>query len=120
MTDFRKLDPRDWLIGAWQSDRDRTLKEWLYGPKKREELQQILERDLGKLIRRFTASQSSSQFDDQITRTKYRVLWHNADSIFIVHGPKTNETGEIIRFLSPDTFWVHCGRNIEYFQRAGT
>jgi hypothetical protein len=112
-------DASSWLPGTWRSEKDRSLKEWLFAEGKAEALRAILERDLGKLVHHFGRAQyeTYSPFENRWFRGRYRVAWSNKESVFIVTGPKRQEEGQLIRFLGPNLYWVHAGKNIEYFAR---
>jgi hypothetical protein len=112
-------DASSWLLGTWRSDKERSLQEWLFAEGKAEAMKPILERDLGKLVHHFsrTLYETYSPFEDRWFRGRYRVVWSNEEAVFIVTGPKRQEEGQLIRFLGPDLYWVHAGKNIEYFAR---
>ncbi len=112
-------DPSSWLLGTWRSEKSRSLEEWLFAEGSKEAMRAILERDLGKLVHHFSRVQCEtySPFEDRWFRGRYRVAWSNKEAVFIVTGPKRQEEGQLIRFLGPDLYWVHAGRNIEYFAR---
>jgi len=113
-------DPAVWLLGTWRSDKGRTLKEWLYAPRTKKAMRAFLERDLGKLIHRFTAKRSYtySWFEDKWFRSSYEVRWKNSESLFLVGStPGEEEQGLHLHFISPDCYWMHAGKNIEYFSR---
>lgn len=76
-----------------------------------------MEQRLGKFKRRFTAKRAFSIIQDANSSQSYRVLWQNRESIFLVHGPKDQEQGEMIHFINPDLFRVEIG---EHFKRVGT
>ena len=95
------------------------MREWLFAEGKAEAMRPILERDLGKLVHHFsrTLYETYSPFENKWFRGRYRVAWSNKEAVFIVTGPKQSEEGQLIRFLGPNLYWVHAGKNIEYFAR---
>ena len=112
MADFSH--PSDWLIGTWQSDKEATLAAWSNRSSK---FLSFMESRLGKFQRRFTAKRAFAIMQESTSSQGYRILWQNQESIFLVHGPKGQEHGEIIHFLSPNRFRVEIG---EHFKRVGT
>ncbi len=112
-------DASSWLLGTWRSEKERSLKEWLFAEGKAEAMRLILERDLGKLVHHFTRTlyETYSPFESKWFRGRYRVAWSNKESVFIVTGTKRAEEGQLIRFVDPNLYWVHAGKNIEYFVR---
>ena len=106
--------PSEWLIGTWQSDKEATLAAWSNRSPK---FLSFMEKRLGKFRRRFTTKRAFSIMQDETSSQSYRVLWQNKESIFLVHGRKDQERGEIIHFVSPDLFRVEIG---EFFKRVGT
>ena len=119
MTEPPSEDAPSWLLGTWRSDKERSLKEWLYAEGKAEAMRPLLARDLGKLIHHFTRTlyETYSPFEGKWFRGRYRVAWSNKESVFIVTGPKNAEEGQLIRFVDASLYWVHAGKNIEYFCR---
>ena len=111
--------PAAWLVGAWRSDKAKTLEGWLYASEQPKAMREFLERDLGKLIHRFARKHSYtySPSEGRWFRSTYRVLWQNEEAAFVVSGPKSREQGVLLRFVSRDLYWMHAGKNIEYFQR---
>lgn len=106
--------PSEWLIGTWQSDKEATMAAWSNRSPK---FLSLMEQRLGKFRRRFTAKRAFSIMQEGTLSQSYRVLWQNRESIFLVHGRKDQERGEIIYFISPDLFHVEIG---EFFKRVGT
>ena len=109
--------PTQWLIGTWRSDRERTIREWRSCPPGSKQFQELLLRDLGKLTVRYTERRTQSSVDARGRWTTYRVVWHSAASAFIVYGPKRQESGLLVNFVSPTEYWVHAGRYVEYFTK---
>jgi hypothetical protein len=110
--------PRDWLMGTWQSDREKTIAAWGNHPPGSPPFQAILLRELGELVIRYTAKRRNSGVAGENNWTSYRVLWASNDSLFLVYGPKRKESGQSIHFVSPIEYWVHAGRYIEYFTKV--
>lgn len=112
-------DASSWLLGTWRSDKERSLKEWLFAEGKAEAMRSILERDLGNLVHHFSRAlyETYSPFENRWFRGRYRVAWSNKEAVFIVTGPKNQEQGQLINFVAPDLYWVHAGKNVEYFSR---
>ena len=108
------LRPNEWLVGTWQSDKEATLAAWSDRSPK---FLSLMEERLGEFRRRFTAKHAFAIIHGTTSSQSYRVLWQNKESIFLVHGPKNHEEGELIHFIHPDLFCVAIG---EYFKRVGT
>jgi len=114
-------NPRTWLIGTWRSNKARTLAEYRWPQKNKAKLQRLMRRILGKLMFRYTAKRLFWKCDERKWSAPgtYRVIWSNADSVFVVSGQEEEE-GQLIRFTSPRGYWVSVGRgNVEYFKKLG-
>jgi hypothetical protein len=106
--------PSAWLIGRWRSNKKKSLEGWLYPVKKRRKVQALFRRILGKLTFRFTKKAVTSWFEGDKDVEVYRVVWQNDSCCY---GRGTKQHGQLINFTSPNEFWVHAGKNIEYFSR---
>ncbi|NUS60852.1 MAG: hypothetical protein HOQ01_07890 [Lysobacter sp.] len=67
---------------------------------------------------RFTDDTRIRAYEGSLVREPYRVVWENDEDLFLVMGDKTHERGRLIRFVSPDVFWIHQGPWVEYFSRV--
>jgi hypothetical protein len=82
-------------------------------------MQRFLQESLGKLKIRYSRGRCYTEFEGQKTAGPYRVAWENEDSILLVFLEENGgESGHLIHFLSENEYWVHAGRNIEYFRRS--
>lgn len=114
-----KGSPSAWLVGTWKSDKDATVAAWGETPPGSIGFQTFLIEGLGKLIQRYTAKRSYAEYEGNGSSTPYRVLWENSDTLLLVYGTKKDERGMHLTFASPDQYWVHAGRYIEFFARQG-
>jgi hypothetical protein len=112
-----KGSPSTWLLGTWKSDKEATVAAWGENPPGSKNFQAFLLEGLGKLTQRYTVRRSYAKYEDNESSSPYRVLWENKDSLLLVYGTKKDERGIHITFASPDQYWVHVGRYIEYFTR---
>jgi hypothetical protein len=82
-------------------------------------MQRLLQRSLGKFKIRYARGRCYTEFEGQKNAGRYRVVWENTDSVFVVFPEQSGrESGQLIRFLSENEYWVNAGRNIEYFRRV--
>lgn len=117
MNRTRRAGPRQWLIGAWRSDRERTIREWGAHPPGSKQFQELLLRSLGTLTVRWTERRTISLVEGRGSWTSYRIVWHSQSSAFVAYGPKRRESGLLLNFVSPTEYWVHGGRYVEYFAK---
>lgn len=113
-----QASPSSWLIGRWQSDRERTLREWGDSPPGSADFQRLIQRDLGKLFITYDGHASTTAFEETSTSSPYQVLWHSKDSVFLVTGSGEEAFGTLLHFQSPTVYWVHTGRFIEFFSKV--
>ena len=109
--------PSRWLIGTWKSDKAATVAAWGTHPPGSPEFQRSLHDRLGTLVNKYTAKRSTSTTPEWESTVPYRVLWENADALFLVYGKKDEEHGLLVTFASPQQYWVHVGRYIEFFRK---
>lgn len=109
--------PSNWLIGTWRSDKELTVAGWKGYPPASPAFQKILLRELGKLTFEYTAQRVTSLYEGVSVAASYRVVWESGESTFIVSGTKSNESGQLINFVTPSRYWVHVGRYVEYFTK---
>ncbi len=109
--------PSQWLIGTWQSDKAATVAAWGSYPPGSPEFQRMLDEGLGILINGYTAKRSTSRTAQWESTVPYRVLWENSDSLLLVYGKRGKENGQLITFTSPEQYWVHVGRYVEFFRK---
>ena len=110
--------PVSWLVGRWQSDRERTIQAWGDFPPGSADFQKLMQRDLGRLFITYDGNQSTATLGDASTSSPYKVLWHSKDSVFLVSGSGVEESGQHIHFESPAVYWVHAGRFVELFSKV--
>jgi len=118
MTSANEGSPALWLLGAWRSDRERTVEAWGQHAPGSCDFQRVLLRDLGKLQVRYDGSMSVSNFDGQKTIAPYRIVWQTKDQAFVVLGRDEEESGQHLHFNSPMEYWVHVGRFVEFFRKV--
>jgi hypothetical protein len=92
MAKSRSTRPAKWLLGTWRSDKKRTLSELIGSAK----FKRIMRRELGRLRFRYRRRRVFCEFYEQRYTTPYRVLWENENSLFLISGPKEDESGQLI------------------------
>jgi len=105
------------LIGTWRSDKTRTLESWPRSSGTEKSISPSLEDCFGKLAVKYTKKLCHTSFEGNNTRGRYRAVWENDTSVFVVFENPSRETGMLITFDGPNVFWVHSGRSIEFFSR---
>jgi len=118
--------PSDWIVGTWRSDRDRMLASEPSGGDERafdDHAREDRSRDDRPVVARalevrFTDDTRIGAYEGSIVREPYRVVWENDEDLFLVMGADAHERGRLIRFVSPDVFWIHLGPWVEYFSRV--
>lgn len=114
------IDASKWLKGTWKSNRMKTLQGWVWPRGKNgKRFREVLEPQFGKLIHRYTPRRIYSRSDSvDFGHVSYRVVWSNADTVFLVAGRGDEEEGLLLHFVSQDEYWIHAGKGIEYFARV--
>src|SRR5262245_40436506 len=108
--------PSEWIVGTWRSDRDRMLSHEASGSADRTlDDRPVVRRDLEVS---FTDDTRIGAYEGSVVRKPYRVVGENDEDLFLVMGAQAHERGRLIRFVSPDVFWVHLGPWVEYFSRV--
>jgi hypothetical protein len=114
-----KLDSR--LIGAWKSDRARTLAEWTSKKKLSKEKAKILQSLFGKLELTFGRSKVISKLpaEDWLQSKFYKILGADSNSVAIVLYGKDSEPEIKHVHFEKNSFWISLGggRNREFFKR---
>jgi hypothetical protein len=114
----RKAKPADWLVGTWRSDKKRTIEAWGKYPPASAKFRRSFVPDLGKMTISYGAKVAKTKFYEVDESNPYRVIWQSRDTVFVVFGrAKADQSGQLIYFKTPDVYWVHCGRFIEYFSK---
>jgi len=109
---FAACDSR--LLGAWRSDRERTVAEWSF---KNEAIRALFERNFGRLLVRYTESLVYTEFDGDTTVCRYRIATIKAESVEIVCETEPDDEVRTLNFVSADVYWVSVGSNREFFRR---
>ena len=114
-----KRTPAAWLVGTWRSDKRRTVEGWGKYPPEPAAFRKLFVPDLGKMTVTYGRKRSHTKFRAVSYSGPYRVVWQSDDAAFVVRGDKKEgETGQLVNFKTPDLYWVHCGRFLEYFSRV--
>ena len=67
----------------------------------------------------YGAKRSRTKFGAVDETAGYRVVWQSGDTAFLVFdNKKKSESGQLIHFKTPESYWVHCGRFVEYFSKV--
>ncbi len=67
----------------------------------------------------YSAKRSRTRFAESDVAAPYKVLWQSSDTAFVVYGEKKKgQHGQLIHFKTPTSYWVHCGRFVEYFSKV--
>lgn len=110
--------PANWLVGTWRSDKKRTIEAWGKHPPASAKFRRSFVPDLGKMTISYDAKFARTKFHEVDETNRYRVIWQSRDAAFVVFGlAKADQSGQLINFETPDLYWVHCGRFIEYFSK---
>ena len=112
-----KETPSAWLLGTWRSSKEATVAAWGEHPPGSQKFQAFLLESLGQLVQRYTTKRSYAAYEGTGSWSPYRVPWENKDSLLLVYGTRKDERGMVLTFASPDQYWVHVGRYVEYFAR---
>src|SRR5208282_2104467 len=113
-----KTDRR--LIGAWRSDRRRTLKDWIWCPRASAAHRKRVADIFGHLVIRFTRQRMHTEFKEQRSSQNYEVLGSDSESVAITHWNSLLERQSIqhIHFVGDDHCWIAIGRQREWFRRV--
>jgi hypothetical protein len=110
---------RRWLMGTWQSDRRRSLRNYKSGGKPTPARHRKFRAIFGKLKVRWTRQRYYTEFMGSKKRGKYEIVASDSNSVIVRTLVADGEDGlQQIHFDGPDTYWVGCaGILCEYFQR---
>jgi hypothetical protein len=114
--------PESLLVGTWRSDRQRTIKQWVYpkrlAAKRRKEFEAIF----GKLKVSFTRKKHTSFYEGRTWSCPYRVLWSKEAAEFpeivLLFKAASGESIQHIIFDSPNSYYLQAGRCLEFFKRV--
>lgn len=107
-----------WLLGIWRSDKAKTMRRWECGaPKPEAGRREFVESQLGIAINRFTKTRWYHRYEDSQFSMACRVVWEGSNSVFVVYADRRGETGELITFLSRNTYWVQRSGYVEFFTK---
>jgi hypothetical protein len=115
-----KYDRR--LLGTWQSDRGRTLKNWKSSAKsvaKRKRAQRVFHSIFGKLVIRWTRRRWHSEYDGERESRAYEIVASDFQSV-VIHSVAPGSKGQLtyIRFIADGYYCVITVAGIlEYFKR---
>ena len=110
-----KVDKR--LLGTWRSDEKRTIKLWRYKQDLTDEQKLQFESIFGKLVRRFTATHSYSEFDNDKSEARYAVIASDSRSVVIAASSAGEPELQQI-FFEEGFIYVFSGYNVEFFRRV--
>jgi hypothetical protein len=118
----RRKSAASLLIGTWRSDRKRTVAQWVYPKRLAAARRKSFEAIFGKMQVRYTRSRHTSKFEGRTWTAPYRVLWSREGPVFpqialLFKGPD-GETLQHIYFDSPNSYYIHAGKCIEFFTRV--
>ena len=105
------------LLGAWRSDRKRTVKHWVFPKRLAAAKRRRFEGLFGKLVLRFTPKFSYSEFDGEVTRCPYRVLWAGPSSCVVLYDEADGQTVQHIHFEYDHIYVLAC-YNVEFFRKV--
>jgi len=111
-----KTDRR--LLGAWRSDRRRTLKDWVWRPRASAAHRKRIADMFGHLLIRYTRQRMHIEFKGESSSQSYDVLGSDADSVAIAHGSSLGQSIQHIHFAKVDRYWIAIGRQREWFRRV--
>jgi hypothetical protein len=109
------LEPR--LLGAWVSDREKTLALWRFHPEASPETRDKVAALFGRLRLTFTATDVRAMQDGIETVHAYRVLASDARSVVL---ETTLDGGRVLEqvFFEGNYCYKLAGYNLEYFRRT--
>lgn len=108
------------LLGTWQSDRARTLKELRYRPGMTVKQRKVLRGIFGHLRVTYGRKYIRGVLEDYKFVGPYEVLASDEDSVAIRVYCKTTENWDIrhIHFHDSEHYWISLGFNREWFKRV--
>ena len=115
MTRPTKTDRR--LLGAWRSDRNRTLKEWMWRPRTSAAHRKLITEMFGHLTIRYTRQRIHIEFKGESSSQSYKILGADADTVAIMHGSSSGPSIQHIHFSGVNHYWITIGRQREWFKR---
>lgn len=114
-----KRDKR--LLGAWRSDRQRTVAEWRFAKRLTPARRRKFLRIFGKLRLTYTPTRIRGVYGDYRFTQRYKVLAVDSDTVAIRY-EDTQLTGhwrvQHIHFEKDNRYWIAFGRNREWFKRV--
>lgn len=117
----KRVQPTSWLVGTWQSDKEKTIRRWdrYHAPRPEGGRRSFVEEhQLGKSVNRFTKARWHHSFEGSGFSLPYRVVWQNSYSVFVVYSDRGTEYGELITFASRSTYYVVRGGYSEFFTKV--
>ena len=109
------LEPR--LLGAWVSDREKTLALWRFRPETSPETRDKVAALFGRLRLSFTATDVRATQDGVDTVHPYRVVVSDARSVVLEYDFDGSRVLEQV-FFEGDYCYKLAGYNLEYFCRT--
>ena len=110
------------LLGTWRSDRKRTIAQWIYPKRLADDRRKHFEAIFGKLRYHYTATTLTSKLGARVSKGRYKILWSQEGPIFpqilILVSSKDGEAVQHVYFDSPNSFYIHAGKCIEFFKRV--
>jgi hypothetical protein len=106
------------LIGAWRSDRRRTMKEWVFPVRWTPTMRRRLAGIFGHLLLRYTRSRMHSDFQGHCAVRAYKVLASDSDSVAILHWDDLLGEQRVKQLhFEGRHYWISLGRNREFFKK---
>jgi hypothetical protein len=105
------------LLGIWRSDRERTIAQWVFPRRLAQRRREQFAALFGKLVLRFTPAFAYTEFEGQLTRCRYGLLWSGPDSCVVLYQHPHGESVQHIHFDGTHLY-VLGGASIEFFRRV--
>lgn len=113
---YPKTDRR--LLGTWKSDKERTVRDWVYPKRLATQKRKRIEDIFGKLTLRFTRSRIHVTYDEDSWTHDYRILAADNYSVVIEVDYAEDAELEHWRFDSDGCMYKSVsGQNTEYFSK---
>jgi hypothetical protein len=100
-----KTDKR--LLGVWRSDRQRTIKDWVWPARTSAEHRQAFAHLFGHLTVRYTPTRVHIEYDGEKGSQEYQVLAADSDSVAILAWSSLEGEDRITQIhFEGDRFWI--------------
>lgn len=107
------------LVGAWRSDRERTIQHWKLSETASAETRARFEAVFGKLVLRFSSRTWESEMDGAKHHGTYQVVAHDSFSVVVRSTDAESRESHLTQyFIEQESMYVVSGYNLEFFKRV--